>query len=224
MQKSKYQSVMFSGLISVAMRDASKPKEIKQLAKVIGLKSSAAVALMDLQGDNGSQINEAVQNLAQWEIGKDKCEIIASLISVKKGCVDNVTPIAESIGFKASSLRSLLVAMNGILQDIESFVPDLSQMLGIDNTNVIQNLLYLAHGNCSNLEQLARTHTKHFQLNRPLVADALTYIAKCGRAMEFGKPRKIDTGEVSWAVGVLVNQLSWAIGYRRGERETHEAD
>ena len=97
-------------------------------------------------------------------------------------------------------------------------------MLGIDNTNVIQNLLYLAHGNCSNLEQLARTHTKHFQLNRPLVADALTYIAKCGRAMEFGKPRKIDTGEVSWAVGVLVNQLSWAIGYRRGERETHEAD
>lgn len=54
MQKSKYQSVMFSGLISVAMRDASKPKEIKQLAKVIGLKSSAAVALMDLQGDNGS--------------------------------------------------------------------------------------------------------------------------------------------------------------------------
>lgn len=48
---------MFSALISVAMQDASKPKEIKQFAKIIGLKSSAAAALMDLQGSNGGQLN-----------------------------------------------------------------------------------------------------------------------------------------------------------------------
>lgn len=87
-----------------------------------------------------------------------------------KGSVDNVTALSDSLSFKASQMRSLFVAMNGKLQDIDSFSADLTRMFRIENTTVIENLLHFAHGDCSNLEQLAHTHSKHFQLVRPRVA------------------------------------------------------
>lgn len=144
--------MLYSGLICVAMQDASLEKEIRRLAKVLGLKGSAALALMHIRGNDAGLIDEGVKILAKEDIGKDKCEDISSIISIMKGSVSNVTPLAETIGIKPSLLRSLIATMNGQLADIGGFLPVLGSFLGIGSFSAVENLLYLAHGDCSRLE------------------------------------------------------------------------
>lgn len=173
----KYQKVIYSALICVAMRDYSLEKEIKRLCKVVGLKGSVGIALMHIRGNETGLIDEGVKILAKEDIGKNKCEDIASIISILKGSVSNVTPLAETIGMKPSLLRSLIAVMNGSLADIGGFLPDLSKTLGIGSFAALEHLIYLAHGDSSKLYDLSKSHSDKFQLNRPEVAEALIFIS-----------------------------------------------
>ncbi len=159
------------------MQDYSLEKELKRLSKILGLKGTTALALMHLRGNDTGLIDEGVKVLAKEDIGKDKCEDIASIISIMKGSVSNVTPLAETIGMKPSLLRSLIAVMNGKLEDIGGFLPTLSKLLSIGNFMAVENLLYLAHGNCTRIYDLSKSHSDKFQMNRPEVAEALIFIS-----------------------------------------------
>ena len=183
-----------------------------------------ALSLMHIRGDENGLIDEGVKTLAKEDIGKEKCEDIASIISILKGSVSNVAPLAETIGIKPSLLRSIIAVMNGSLDDIGSFLPELAKILGIGSFSALEHLIYLAHGNTSKIYDLTKSHSEKFQMNRPEVADALIFISQTGRNItkNLGKIR-LDTGSLNWAVGIITGQLAWAVGYKRGEYETHDA-
>lgn len=61
-------------------------------------------------------------------------------------------------------------------------------------------------------------------MNRPEVAEAIIFISQTGRNIinNMGEKR-LDYGTLNWAVGIITGQISWAIGYKRGEYDTHDA-
>lgn len=139
------------------MQDYSLEKEIKRLAKVIGIKGTTALALMHLRGNDTGLIDEGVKELAKEDIGKEKCENVSSVISVMKGSSSNVTPLAETIGIKPSLLRSIIAVVNGKLDDIGGFLPQLAKILGIGSFQALEHLIYLAHGNTSKIYDLSKS-------------------------------------------------------------------
>ena len=70
LKHSKYQQVLYSGLISVAMHDPTLDKEIMRISKIAGLKANCGLALMHLRGKNAGLIDEGVKVLAKEDLGK----------------------------------------------------------------------------------------------------------------------------------------------------------